>query len=260
MIRRARVLAAFASVLSVGLLAGCASEPAPQPTKTLVADQPAQTAKPSPAPPEFDKAQRSIDDATSTWVIVNKLRPLTPQEYEPTDLVLPDIASLNGQPVREEAARAAERLVAAAAADGVDVTIASAYRSFDMQVGLYGSFVANQGQAYADTTSARPGFSEHQTGLTIDFAGSVAQGDNCAVDTCFADTAAGQWLAARASEFGFTLRYPDGLESITGYEFEPWHYRYVGEDLSRELAAQPTPEARTLERFFGLADAGNYAG
>ena len=143
--------------------------------------------------------------------------------------------------------------MAAASADGVYLRMISGYRSYDTQVSVYGGFVANYGQAFADTTSARPGHSEHQTGLSVDFDGA----DGCILDTCFGETAAGLWLAEHAAEYGFTERYPAGLEHITGYMYEPWHYRYVGAELALELQAQGI---LTLEEFFGLPAAPDYAG
>lgn len=255
--RISRVAVALTAAALIAGAAGCAPEPTPteRPSKTTAAPKPEPTAtpEPDPAPPAFDRAQHSLDDPTSIWVIVNKLRPLAPQTYVPTDLVQPQVENTNGQPLREEAARAAEAMVAAAAADGVAVHIVSGYRSYDSQVSIYGGFVANQGQAYADTTSARPGFSEHQTGLAADFGGS----DGCIIDTCFAQTAAGEWLAAHGAEHGFVMRYPDGLEGITGYHYEPWHFRYVGVPLAQQLKADGVG---TLEEFFGLPAAPDYAG
>ena len=257
---------AIASLLAAGLLTSCAAEP--DAAQSTADAKPEQTAQPAPKPdsehtdpePEtapdssgFDRAAHSLDDPDSIWVIANKLRPLQPENYEPGDLVVPDVHSTNGQPLRKVAAAATEQLVAAAAADGVALHLVSAYRGYDTQVSVYGNFVANQGQAFADTTSARPGHSEHQTGLTADFAGD----DNCTLDTCFADTAAGSWLLKHGADFGFTMRYPDGYEGITGYEFEPWHYRYVGVELAQELRAQGV---KTLEEFFGLPAAPDYAG
>ncbi|KAM9862875.1 M15 family metallopeptidase [Leucobacter sp. BZR 635] len=270
----ARVSAvAIASVLAAGLLTSCASEPdaihptapatkgkeTPKPVAPKAEDPPASpevSAPEEPAAPEspaFDRAAHSLDDPNSIWVIANKLRPLTPQTYTPGDLVVPNVRNTNGQPLRQVAAGATEQMVAAAAADGVAIHLVSAFRDYDTQVSIYGSFVANQGQAFADTTSARPGHSEHQTGLTADFAGD----DACTLDTCFADTAAGQWLQKYAADFGFTMRYPDGYEGITGYFFEPWHYRYVGVELAQEVKAQGM---QTLEEFFGLPAAADYAG
>ncbi len=240
---------------------GCAAEePAPEPTPSKSATPspsatptPEPEPEPEPEPPAFDKAAHSIDDPNSIWIVANKLRQLNPAGYVPGDLVLPQVDSTNGQPLREAAAGATEELVAAAGADGVYLRLISAYRSYDTQVSVYGSFVTNYGQAAADTTSARPGHSEHQTGLSVDFDGA----DGCMLDTCFAGTAAGQWLAAHAADYGFTERYPSGLEHITGYMYEPWHYRYVGTDLAIELRSQGI---LTLEEFFELPAAPDYAG
>lgn len=250
---------AIASLLAIVGLSSCAAEPEASPT---IAPTPTAPEPPQPVAPEepddkeaatgFDRGAHSLEDPDSIWVITNKLRPLDPQTYTPDDLVAPNVVNTNGQPLRSVAALATERMVAAAAADGVEVHVVSAFRSYDMQVKVYGNFVANQGEAYADTTSARPGHSEHQTGLTADFAGN----DACTLDTCFAETDAGKWLQEHAAEFGFTMRYPDGYEGVTGYFYEPWHYRYVGEELANELRQQGI---LTLEEFFGLPAAPDYA-
>ncbi|MGO3146126.1 MAG: M15 family metallopeptidase [Leucobacter sp.] len=255
-----RVAVPLAFLVASGLLlsiVGCSPktvEPTPSPTQ---AQEPKPTEipepEPTPEPPSFDKSAYSIDDPNSIWVVANKLRQLNPAGYVPNDLVVPNVESTNGQPLRQVAATATEQMVAAAAAEGISIYIISAYRSYDTQVSVYGGFVANQGQAFADTTSARPGHSEHQTGLSVDFAGA----DDCMLDGCFANTPAGQWLHNRSAEFGFTERYPFGYDAVTGYMPEPWHYRYVGTDLALELKAQGI---LTLEEFFGLPPAPDYAG
>ena len=113
--------------------------------------------------------------------------------------------------------------------------------------------LAQLGQAGADLTSARPGHSEHQTGLAVDISAVPA---TCALDQCFADTVQGKWLAKNAYKWGFVLRYPNKMTSITGYEFEPWHYRYVGVELATEMH---TTGIKTLEQFFDLPAAPGYA-
>lgn len=260
--RRHRTLSAIALLLAGSMClgtSGCASEkPATDSASSPSEEQsssetPAPEPEPEPEPPVFDKAAHSIDDPSSIWIVANKLRQLQPASYVPGDLTAPQVDSTNGQPLREEAARATETLVAAAAADGVYLQMISGYRSYDTQVSVYGGYVANYGQAAADTTSARPGHSEHQTGLSVDFDGA----DGCMLDACFGETAAGQWLTSHAAEYGFTERYPSGLEHITGYMYEPWHYRYVGSDLALELRAQGI---LTLEEFFELPAAPDYAG
>ncbi len=156
------------------------------------------------------------------------------------------------QPLREPAARAIAQLVQDARAAGLQLRIISAYRPYATQVALYNSYVARDGQAAADTYSARPGHSEHQTGLAVDlddFAG-------CYLNTCFAQTPAGAWVAENAAAYGFVIRYPEGQEGVTGFMFEPWHLRYVGVELAAEMRATGTT---TLEEFFGLPAAPGYA-
>ena len=209
---------------------------------------------PSPAaavpipPPAFDRGLRSIDDPNSTWVVVNKLRPLVPIAYAPGDLV--DIGG--GMQLRAEAAQAVAALRAEAAAAGLDVAVQSAYRSFERQQGLFGNATARFGIAGAELRSARPGFSEHQTGLAVDVGGG-----GCDIERCFGDTAEGRWVVANAHRTGFLVRYPAGSEPITGYQYEPWHLRYVGPELATEM--HETGVA-TLEEFFGLPPAPQYAG
>ena len=226
--------------------------PAPEQSPT---DTAAPTAEPAPTPsPAFDRDARSIDDPASLWVVANKLRPLQPLDFAPGDLRTAAIPYVYEPVLRDEAATAAERLVAAATAEGIALTAQSSYRSYASQQRVYAGWVAQLGQQAADLTSARPGHSEHQTGLSIDFSAVPA---NCTLDQCFAETPQGRWLAENAWRFGFHLRYPEGATPITGYEFEPWHYRYVGAELAAELRETGI---RTLEEFFGLPAAPDYAG
>ncbi|MBN9612749.1 MAG: M15 family metallopeptidase [Actinobacteria bacterium] len=195
---------------------------------------------------------RSIDDPRTTQVVVNKQRRLKPKNFTPSDLVLPrGIANGNGQPVRRVVARAAERMHRAAAADGVELRMLSGYRSYALQVSLFNAYVARDGLRAAETYSARPGHSEHQTGLAIDFGGS----QGCALDTCFASTSAGRWLKKHAPEYGFILRYPKGYTHITGYIWEPYHYRYVG---TTTALAMKKKGIRTLEQYRHLPAAPDY--
>lgn len=207
-----------------------------------------------PGSQTFNKQQFSLDDPASQWVVVNKLRPLSPKEYVPADLIVPSVAMrVEGAQLQRSAARALESLFAAAEQAGQPLKLSSAYRSYNYQVGLYNGYVKSQGQSAADAVSARPGYSEHQTGLSADV-GPLS--GKCNVQTCFGDTPAGQWLAANAYKYGFIIRYPEGLTNITGYAYEPWHVRYVGTELAQEMQATGT---KTLEEFFGLPPAPNYA-
>ena len=198
--------------------------------------------------PAFD-----VDTPDSITVIVNKQRPMDPYNWAPDDLVLPQgIGNEWGHVLRAEAAHALEEMYAGASAAGAPFIITSGYRSYDTQVGLYNSYVARSGQASADTYSARPGFSEHQTGLAVDLHESTAY---CYMTDCFEETAAGLWLHEHAAEYGFVLRYPNGESDIVGYKYEPWHFRYVGPEVA--LAMQDSGEIN-LETFLGLDAAPNY--
>lgn len=206
--------------------------------------------------PSFDKSQFSLTDASSIWVIVNKQHPLSPLGYVPGDLTVPNVSlSKPGRPemqMRSETATALEALFSAADKDGVKLSVLSAYRSYDYQVSLYNGYVSKSGAATADQESARPGYSEHQTGLAVDIS---AQNNNCNLEACFGSTAEGEWLATNAYKYGFLLRYPADKTAVTGYEYEPWHFRYVGTALSTELQKQ---HIETLEEFFGVAGGTEY--
>ncbi len=257
MTRRIR-LRAVAAIATVIVLGGCASEREPIPVPTTPSPTPTVTATPTPTPtptPTFDTTRYSIDDPASLWVVVNKLRPLNPESYAPSDIVRVPVPYANEPFLRQEAADAVVALFAAAEAEaGLRLQAQSAYRSYNVQVRVYNGIVASRGQAYADVRSAQPGHSEHQTGLAIDISSLPAV---CALDPCFGDTDHGRWLAANAHRFGFHLRYQPDMTPITGYSYEPWHFRYVGVELATELHETGV---RTLEEFFGLPPAPTYAG
>jgi zinc D-Ala-D-Ala carboxypeptidase len=209
---------------------------------------PAVPQAPSPLPtPSFDKAARSIDDPSSIWVVANKSRALAPLGYAPPDLVFPDVVYVNHQPMRQEVATALTGMFAVGGQEaGLQFSVQSAYRSYETQVSVYDDDVAANGQAYADTDTARPGTSEHQTGLAVDISAVPA---SCSLDACFGTTPQGQWLAANAWRFGFLLRYPADKVAVTGYTYEPWHFRYIGVDLATQLHETGIT---TLEEFFGV--------
>ena len=140
--------------------------------------------------------------------------------------------SRDEQSVRPELQEPLSQMFADAKAVGYNLMIGSGFRSSQLQSTYYNNFVRTRGQAYADKVSARPGTSEHQLGLAVDLAYTSQE---CYLHTCFADTGAGKWLAANAHNYGFILRYSKGREDITGYQFEPWHFRYVGRDLALAL-------------------------
>lgn len=169
-------------------------------------------------------------------VLVNKTYRL-PDGYRPADLVEPDVPFIFSEKsekrlLRKEAAEALEALFAAAKADGVELAGVSGFRSHETQRWLFDHYVKTYGEAEASRFSARPGHSEHQTGLAIDVSGIDGK---CAAEDCFAGTKEARWLAEHAHEYGFIIRYPEGKEAVTGYKYEPWHLRYVGKQLARTL-------------------------
>jgi D-alanyl-D-alanine carboxypeptidase len=234
---------------------GHANAAGPSPARekpTHSAARPTASVTTTPVPvttpaPTFDKSALSIDDPSSIWVVANKSRGLNPPTYAPPDLVYPDVPNVNHQPMRQATADALVAMFAAGASEaGLQFSVQSAYRSYDTQVQVYNDDVAANGQAYADTDTARPGTSEHQTGLAVDISAVPA---NCSLDACFGTTPQGQWLAANAWRFGFLLRYPADKVDVTGYTYEPWHFRYIGVDLATEMH---NTGVTTLEEFFGV--------
>lgn len=201
-------------------------------------------------------AQRRIIDLAllgnphSPQMVVNKKRPLSPTTHVPTGLYYPNIPNLNRQPVKWEAGQHLEAMSAAAKQAGYSLFLVSGYRSYATQQSLYNSYVRRDGRARADLYSARPGHSEHQTGFAVDlYAYGYCQGE------CFGTTAPGQWLRNNAHRFGFILRYDQGMTHITGYAYEPWHFRYVGVEIATEMRNKGI---RTLEQYYGLPAAPNY--
>ncbi|GIP38508.1 hypothetical protein J31TS4_17880 [Paenibacillus sp. J31TS4] len=189
---------------------------------------------------------------TAVTVLVNK-KVLLPSDYVPSDLVYPDVPfsfneKIEKRMMRAEAAKALEKLFAGAKKDGIQLYGVSAYRSYATQKSIYANNVKTQGEAKAAMYSAQPGTSEHQTGLSIDVSSQSAK---FGLEEEFGDTAEGKWLAKHASEYGFIIRYPKGKESITGYAYEPWHIRYVGTDIAKEIAQK----GLTLEEYLGSSKA-----
>lgn len=218
------------------------------------AEQAADTDKtPSQAPVEKPASSCvTPSPATADWVI-NKQRPLNPRNYTPPNLAYPSVkrrTSDASMQLRCDVAAAVEKLFAGATSAGHSPMLSSGYRSYQTQVSVYNRYVANDGQAAADTYSARPGHSEHQTGLAFD----ICNASGCSLEQSFANTPLGQWVAAHAHEYGFTIRYPKDGQHITGYTYEPWHLRYVGPDLAGQLHQS----GKTLEEHFGLPAAPGY--
>jgi D-alanyl-D-alanine carboxypeptidase len=165
------------------------------------------------------------------WMLVDKGHAL-PEAYEPDDLVELQGPSYRvnrpGLLLRRPAAEALAEMTAAARAEGVDLLASSTYRSYGYQTEVYARNVRESGQETADRESARPGHSQHQLGLVVDF-GSI--------DDSFADTPAGRWMLVNAGRFGWSLSFPQGYEALTVYRWESWHYSDVGRDLAAFIDA-----------------------
>jgi D-alanyl-D-alanine carboxypeptidase len=225
----------------------------PTPTVTPTAT-PVPTATPTalPTPPVlcgvcFNPGAFSLTKANSLWVVANKQRPLNPITYKPA------IGYFKGVQVAKVTATALTQMAAGMLkAKAGTLLLNSGYRSYETQVSVHDRQVARLGLKAGEALAARPGFSEHQTGLAADVS---AAGQGCTIQVCFAKTKAGKWLAANAWQYGFILRYPDGQTATTGYQFEPWHFRYVGIDLATEMKSQ---NISVLEKFWQLPAAPSY--
>ncbi|HET7629159.1 MAG TPA: M15 family metallopeptidase [Bacillales bacterium] len=186
------------------------------------------------------EGKRVVTNPASLLVCADKKRNL-PADYEPKNLVIPDVYFPYGKNAKREkmhmrkvAAEALEQLFAAAKQDGIRLMAISGYRSYERQVSVFNWHVSQKGSVEkANRVSARPGQSEHQTGLSMDISSEQIGPD---LTQKFGDTKAGKWVAAHAAEYGFILRYPPGKEAITGYEYEPWHLRYVGKQPAETIA------------------------
>lgn len=200
------------------------------------------------------EACRSLSTPSSTWVVVNKRRPVAPRSYVPSGLVVPDMSYADGERLRPEAAAALAALARAVRAAGAGtIGITSGYRSYSTQSVVYRNRVATHGTAYADRWIARPGHSEHQLGYGVDLrpVGSAS----CAVHTCFGSTSQGRWVRENAWRHGFVVRYEPGWSHVVGFDSEPWHLRYVGPALAADYRAAGW---HTLEQYLDLPAAPTY--
>ncbi|MCM1246520.1 MAG: M15 family metallopeptidase [Roseburia sp.] len=188
---------------------------------------------------------------SSITVLVNRVY-LLPSTYIPANLVDPNVKFSfayisDKRKMRKIAATALENLFAAGEEEGIVLYGVSGYRSYARQKQIYDKNIATRGQAATDAVSARPGSSEHQTGLTIDVS---ARSVNFRLDQSFGDTKEGKWLAKNAHLYGFIIRYPYGKSKITGYSYEPWHIRFVGKTVATYLYENEL----TLEEYYGVED------
>ncbi|MDU2292971.1 MAG: M15 family metallopeptidase [Peptococcus niger] len=172
-------------------------------------------------------------------LLINKTYPIGP-DYDP----IPNAP--DNKQLLPEAQKAFNEMRSAAQREaGLNLFVLSGYRNYAYQQWLYNSYRANVGD-YADTFSAKPGMSEHQSGLAADIGDLRYPG--ATLEVSFENTDAGQWLAANAPRFGFILRFPKGQEAVTGYQYEPWHFRYVGRETAQRMTAAGVP---TLEAWLG---------
>ncbi len=184
-----------------------------------------------------------VDEPNDYTVLVNKYSGL-PSVYEPVDLVQKD----DNRYLRQNAYNALDEVNKQMQRAGLKVHLISAYRGYDRQKTLYNNYAARDGVENADTYSARPGFSEHQTGLAMDIL-NVDNFSGNLEDAKFEDTKEYKWLTENAYKYGLILRFPRGYENVTGYMYEPWHWRYVGEDVASFMNEN---QIDTLEEFHAL--------
>ncbi len=246
------------AAVSLALLVGCSSDPAPPERQAIVPPEPVVEtvrADPSaaiPSAPDDPIVAYNTTSASSLTVVVTKRRPLDPVSYEAADLVaVSGVPGGAAQQMRAEAAAAMTRMYEAANAAGAPFRILTAYRSYAFQQGVYGSAVRASGVAAADRRVARPGHSEHQTGLTADINDVPAN----KLKQTFGASTAGTWVREHAHEYGFIVSYPEGSEAVTGYVYEPWHIRYIGVAVSTDMH---DTGVGTLQEYFDVEASPSY--
>ncbi|NBB90852.1 MAG: D-alanyl-D-alanine carboxypeptidase family protein [Spirochaetes bacterium] len=194
--------------------------------ETLTADAPAATRAAVAEKPQYflELAARLLELPPVQLRLVDKEHAL-PSDTVPDDRLVLDryeqVLTLNRSGLTLRAVLIPDLLAMAEAARqaGILLPISSTYRSYEYQAGLFERHVENLGEEQASRVSARPGTSQHQLGTALDFGSITLE---------FADTAAGEWLAAHAGDYGFSMSYPNGYEELTGYSYEPWHFRWIG--------------------------------
>lgn len=186
-------------------------------------------------------------DYSNILFLVDKQRAL-PSDYEPSDLVIPNVKSDRWTfYLRKEASTQLEKMFNSAKADGVNLVLISAYRSYDTQTSLFNNYVSSDGYENANKYSAKPGHSEHQTGLTVDISDEKGM---YYLSQQFEISVEGIWLRENSYKFGYILRYPKGKENITGYMYEPWHFRYLGVDMATKVYES----GLTYEEYINIMD------
>lgn len=199
-----------------------------KPTEQITQPEVTET---QPTEPETEATTTEQEEVTPTYInnilIVNKSYPL-PKDYRP-----------DNDELTSETSNAFEKMRVDAQAEGLNLYISSGFRSYEYQAQLYQRYADRDGYEKADTYSARAGYSEHQTGLAFDLN---------TIDDSFANTPEGKWVAENCWKYGFILRYPKGKEAQTGYQYEPWHLRYLGEDMAKKVY----DSGLCLEEYLGI--------
>ena len=193
-------------------------------------------------PPVLDTLSKDDGDLL---VLVNKLHAVS-KNYRPDDMVSIDgkYTTNQGLEMKSEAYDAYLKMRKAARKEEIYFKICSAYRTYGTQEYLYNSYLGSMGEKLRNIRSAYPGRSEHHTGYAIDI---TSKSMGWSLSQAFADYPEGEWINEHCSEYGFIIRYPKGKTDITGYDYEPWHLRYVG----TEVAAEITEQGITLEEYLG---------
>lgn len=202
-------------------------------TSQTAQSSPAETTTPTVTenPTADTSTAASTADPSDVLILVNKTTNLDPN-YVPADLVWVDLPGVRSTQMRSVAAAALGDLFNAATKQGLTLYCCSGYRSYATQKELYAENVSALGQTEADLVSAKPGQSEHQTGLAMDV---TAESVGYDLLESFGDTKEGQFIKDNGYLYGFIIRYPKDKTSITGYSYEPWHLRYVGKDVAKEI-------------------------
>lgn len=196
-------------------------------------------------PNKDNDLKECVKSSNDTLVLVNR-RYYLPKDYIPNDLIVPNIKfsshmTNEEKKMRKDAAKALEDMFKEAKNDEIFIYGLSGYRSYKSQVETYNQRVERVGRGEADKYVASPGHSEHQTGLAIDITNKAGGGN-------FGKSKEGKWLKSNADKFGFIIRYPKEKERITGYNYEPWHIRYVGKKAANEIKSKNLVLEEYLEK------------
>ena len=189
---------------------------------------------------EYYTNTREVTDPYDLLILVNKYHVL-PSGIEPKNLV-----NIEGQKMEKTAASAMEKMVSQMRSDGLSIILQSGYRSEETQTIIYNRNVNNNGRENADKYSARPNSSEHQTGLAMDLS------HDGTLEEYFEDTPQFEWLQENAHKYGFIMRYPKDKVYMTGYEYEPWHYRYVGVEIATLIKNENITYEEYCVKYRGL--------